>query len=118
MIRIGVDIGGTFTDFAVWRGGDEGYTSVASFKVPSTPPAFDEAVKVGVDRLLAEGTLRRDEPVLLVHGTTVGTNMVIERSGPKLALLTTAGFRDVLNLQRLRLENPLDLFSERPVPLI
>lgn len=118
MIRIGVDIGGTFTDFAVWRGGDEGYTSVASFKVPSTPPAFDEAVKVGVDRLLAEGTLRRDEPVLLVHGTTVGTNMVIERSGPKLALLTTAGFRDVLNLQRLRLENPLDLFSERPAPLI
>lgn len=118
MIRVGIDIGGTFTDFAVWRGADEGYTAIGSFKIPSSPPDFAEAVKEGLGRLLADGTLKADQEMLLVHGTTVGTNMVIERSGPSLALLTTAGFRDLLNLQRLRLENPLDLFSERPASLI
>ncbi len=117
MIRLGIDIGGTFTDFALWDGSPEGYTAIRSFKLPSTPPRFADAVKEGIEKLIGEGALAGDE-IVIVHGTTVSTNTVIERSGPPLALLTTAGFRDVLNLQRLRLDNPHDIFSERPASLI
>ena len=118
MIRIGIDIGGTFTDFAVWDGNPGGYTSVAAFKVPSTPPAFAEGVKTGLRQLLDSGGIRRDDPALIVHGTTVSTNAVIERSGAPLALLVTAGFRDILSIARLRFDRPVDLFSSRPPPLI
>jgi len=118
MLRIGIDIGGTFTDFAVWDGNPGGYTSVAAFKVPSTPPAFAEGVKAGLRQLLDSGAVRADDPMLIVHGTTVSTNAVIERSGPPLALLVTAGFRDILSIARLRFDRPVDLFSSRPPPLI
>ncbi len=118
MLRIGVDIGGTFTDFAIWNGNPNGYTAVRSMKVPSTPPDFAEAVKQGLETLIADGTIGSGEPVLIVHGTTVSTNAVIERSGPQLALLVTAGFPDILNAARLRLDRPMDLFQRRAAPLI
>ena len=118
MIRIGIDIGGTFTDFAVWTGTAEGYTAIRSFKTPSSPPHFAEAVKSGLTLLMQEHDFGHGEDVVIVHGTTVGTNAVIERTGPPIALLTTAGFRDLLDLQRLRLEDPLNLFTERPRSLI
>ena len=118
MLRIGIDIGGTFTDFAVWDGGPGGYTSVEAFKIPSTPPRFAAGVQQGLTRLLEAGRLRRQDPALIVHGTTVSTNAVIERSGPPLALLVTAGFRDMLSVARLRFDRPVDLFSTRPPPLI
>src|SRR6185312_9387917 len=106
MLRIGIDIGGTFTDFAVWNGDPAGYSAVAAFKVPSTPPAFAEGVKAGLEAMLAEGRLTPADEALIVHGTTVSTNAVIERSGPPLALLTTAGFKDVLTIARLRIDRP------------
>ena len=118
MLRIGVDIGGTFTDFAIWDGDAAGYTAVRALKLPSTPPDFAEAVKRGLELLLADGTLTPDAPLLLVHGTTVSTNAVIERSGPQLALLVTAGFPDILSVARLRLDRPTDLFARRAAPLI
>ncbi len=118
MLRIGIDIGGTFTDFAIWDGNADGYISVTAFKVPSTPPAFAEGVKAGLRQLVESGAVRRDDPALIVHGTTVSTNAVIERSGPPLALLVTAGFRDILSIARLRFDRPVDLFSARPPPLI
>ncbi len=118
MLRIGIDIGGTFTDFALWDGAPEGYIAVDSWKVPSTPPRFAEGVKAGLARLLASGRMQSDQPALIVHGTTVSTNAVIERSGPPLALLVTAGFRDILSLARLRFDRPVDLFNTRPAPLI
>jgi N-methylhydantoinase A len=117
MLRIGIDIGGTFTDFAIWQGGDGGYTSTAQMKVPSTPPDFAEGVKNGLEQLLAAGRITTDQPMLIVHGTTVSTNAVIERSGPPVALFTTQGFRDILGIARLRLERPTDLFATRPAPL-
>jgi N-methylhydantoinase A len=118
MLRIGIDIGGTFTDFAIWRGGAEGYTAIGSFKVPSSPPNFAAAVRDGLDVLLADLELAPGEPLIVVHGTTVSTNTVIERSGPPLAFLTTKGFRDLLGLQRLRLDKPVDMFNRRAEPLI
>ena len=118
MLRVGIDIGGTFTDFAVWDGNPAGYAAIAAFKVPSTPPDFAAGVRAGIERLIAERVLGPDTPALIVHGTTVGTNAVIERSGPPLALLVTSGFRDILGMARLRLPRPVDLFTERPPPLI
>jgi N-methylhydantoinase A len=118
MIRIGIDIGGTFTDFAIWRGGAEGYTAIGSFKLPSSPPHFDRAVREGLEVLLGGVEVTAGEPLIVVHGTTVSTNTVIERSGPQLAFLTTKGFRDLLGLQRLRLDKPVDMFNRRAEALI
>lgn len=118
MLRIGVDIGGTFTDFSVWDGNDGGYTSVDAFKVPSTPPHFAQGVIQGVEKLLAAGRVKPEQEMLIVHGTTVSTNAVIERSGSPVGLLTTRGFRNILDIARLRLENPFDLFAHRAKPLM
>jgi len=118
MLRIGIDIGGTFTDFAVWRRGAGDDTTITSFKVSSSPPNFAEAVREGLEELLADVTLEPDEPVFVMHGTTVSTNAVIERSGPRLAMLTTKGFKDLLELQRLRLKVPTNYFSVRTPSLV
>lgn len=118
MIRIGVDIGGTFTDFAIWRGDAAGYTALGTYKAPSTPPRFAKAVMDGIDHILDRFALDPKDQILVVHGTTVGTNTVIERSGAKLALLTTKGFRDILGIARLRMTRATDLFNQRTQPLI
>ena len=118
MLRIGVDIGGTFTDFTVWDDRAGGYREIEIFKVPSTPPNFAEGVKNGIVQLLDAGKLMPEDDVLIVHGTTVCTNAVIERKGPPMALLVTKGFRNILHLARLRMEKPIDLFGVRPAPLV
>lgn len=117
MIRIGIDIGGTFTDFAVWQG-KEGFDRILTHKTPSTPPDFAEGIKTGLRDLLPRIDRAPDEPILIVHGMTVGTNTVIERSGAPLALLVTEGFKDILRLGRLRVLKPFDMFSSRVEPLI
>jgi len=118
MIRIGIDIGGTFTDFAIWRGDEAGYTALGTYKVPSTPPRYALGVIEGLEHLIRAHAIDDSQPVIVVHGTTVGTNTVIERTGSKLALLTTTGFRDILGIARLRLDKAVDLFNQRVVPLI
>lgn len=117
MIRIGIDIGGTFTDFAVWSG-TETFDKILAHKSPSTPPDFAEGVKNGLRDILPNLPRKPGEPILVVHGMTVGTNTVIERNGADLALLVTEGFRDLLRLGRLRVLKPFDLFSQRATPLI
>lgn len=117
MIRIGIDIGGTFTDFAVWSG-SETFDKILAHKSPSTPPDFAEGVKNGLRDILPNLPRKPGEPILVVHGMTVGTNTVIERNGADLALLVTEGFRDLLRLGRLRVLKPFDLFSQRSIPLI
>lgn len=118
MFRIGVDIGGTFTDFAVWRGGSEGYVQIGSHKRPTSRPDVARAVMEGLDEIAAHYGLAPDCSFLVVHGTTISTNAVIERSQPPVALITTEGFRDVLGIARLRLDKPVDLFNRRPEPLV
>lgn len=118
MFRIGIDIGGTFTDFAVWRRESDGYVHVQSHKAPTSRPNFAETVIRGIgDMVEAHGLTAADE-VLVVHGTTVSTNAVIERSEPPIALLTTTGYRDLLGIARLRLDKPIDLFNRRPTPIV
>jgi len=118
MLRIGVDIGGTFTDFAIWKHEGDGYVAIGSRKTPTSRPNFATAVTQGIDGIVSLLGLSRDEPLLVVHGTTVSTNAVIERSEPPIALITTAGFRDILGIARLRLDKPVDLFNRRTVPLV
>lgn len=118
MIRIGVDIGGTFTDFAIWGDESDGYAQIGSLKLPSTRPDYAAAVIEGIEQIAAEMGIDAQDEVLIVHGTTVSTNAVIERSQPPVGLITTAGFRDILEIARLRLDKPVDLFNRRPPPLV
>ncbi len=118
MFRIGIDIGGTFTDFAVWRRESDGYVHVGSQKLPTSRPKFALGVIQGLAEAVEQHGLGPDEPILVVHGTTVSTNAIIERSEPPIALITTAGYRDLLNLARLRLDKPIDLFNRRQTPIV
>ena len=112
---LGIDIGGTFTDFALF---DTQTGDVLGLKVPSTPHEFAEAVRVGLERLADEHHIDLREIGTIVHGTTIAVNTLIQRTGARLGLLVTEGFRDVLELQRLRLPNPFDLDGARPLPLV
>src|SRR3954467_3165157 len=108
--RIGVDVGGTFTD--VIAHDPDGTARIV--KVLSTPPDYDTAVVDAVAALTEDGL-----PVAgVVHGTTVATNAVLERRGARTALVTTAGFRDVLELRRLRIPHMYDPFWRKPDPLV
>jgi N-methylhydantoinase A len=112
---LGIDIGGTFTDFSVF---DTETGGLIGLKIPSTPHEFAEAVRVGLDQLVTEHGVDLREIGTVVHGTTIAVNTLIQRTGARLGLLVTEGFRDVLELQRLRLPNPFDLDGTRPLPLI
>src|SRR5437764_9030365 len=107
--RIGVDVGGTFTDVILQA--PDGQVRIR--KVLSTPPSYDRAVVEAVAGLTGA------EPVVgVVHGTTVATNAVLERRGALTALVTTAGFRDVLELRRLRIPHMYGPFWRKPDPLV
>lgn len=112
--RIGVDIGGTFTDLVMI----EGDGRLHHAKVPSVPAAPEEAVITGISNLIAESGVAAHEVHEIVHGTTVGSNTLLQKVGAKAGLITTAGFRDVLEIGRLRTPNMFDLQWEKPVPLI
>lgn len=107
--RLGVDVGGTFTDVVVEEGGA---TRVA--KVPSTPSDQSAGVLAGIDRLdVSPGELAR-----FAHGTTVATNAVLERAGASLVLVTTRGFRDLLEIARQDRPSLYDQTVDRPAPLV
>jgi N-methylhydantoinase A len=113
--RVGVDIGGSFTDFAVF---DEATSRLQSLKVFSRPDEPGAEVLEGI-RLIGERYgIPADAITYFTHGTTVGINTVIQRKGLRLALFTTANFSDVLELARLKIPNMYSLFSKRPAPLI
>jgi N-methylhydantoinase A len=118
VLKIGIDIGGTFTDFAIWKGSADSYVEIGSYKIPTSRPDFSEAVRAGIDHIAKSNGYSPDEPLIIVHGTTISTNAVIERSQPEIGLITTKGFRDILGIARLRLSKPVDIFNSRPLPLI
>jgi N-methylhydantoinase A len=111
--RLAVDIGGTFTDVAV-ETEDERWTG----KVLTTPHAPELGVLDGVRQVLAKAGLAPADIALVIHGTTLATNAVIERKGARTALLTTEGFRDVLALGNESRYDQYDLNIELPQPLV
>jgi N-methylhydantoinase A len=107
-VRIGVDTGGTFTDVVVADA-----RGVRSFKVPSTPADPSRAILAGLDAALGGATGAE-----LLHGTTVGTNTLLERTGARTAFVTTAGFEDTLATGRQARPRLYDLGVRRPEPLV
>src|SRR5580693_6249719 len=105
-MRIGIDAGGTFTDFVVVR--DDG--GLESFKLPSNPRAPAKVILAGIDRALGS-TPRKGVDV--VHGSTVATNALLERKGARTAFVTTAGFEDILEIGR---QNRAELYNLAPAP--
>jgi N-methylhydantoinase A len=113
--RIGVDIGGTFTDFCVF---DEASFGLHTLKVLSRPDAPGAEVLQGLDEIERRFGISPREVSYFTHGSTVGVNSVIQGTGARLCLFVTEGFRDVLELARLKIPDPYDLFSRRPPPLV
>ncbi|MDW8120478.1 MAG: hydantoinase/oxoprolinase family protein, partial [Chloroflexota bacterium] len=107
---IGVDIGGTFTDFVLVRGQE-----VRVHKVPSTPRDPSLALVQGLQEM---GVRPGEAGVLVVHGSTVATNALLERKGALTAFITTAGFEDLLEIGRQNRPSLYDLNQERPMPLV
>ena len=104
-VRVGADSGGTFTDVVGAHG--------AILKIPSTPARPQDALRAGVVALGGA-----DDVELFAHGTTVATNTLLERSGASVALITTAGLADVIEIGRQARPSLYDLWSDRPEPLV
>jgi len=112
--RVGVDIGGTFTDVVLRL--PDGTLRVS--KVPSTPEDPGLAVVRGLDALLRAAGVSPASVVEVVHGTTVASNTILQKKGARVGLLTTRGFRDVLEIGRVRTPDLFDLTWEKPEPLV
>jgi len=111
--RLAADIGGTFTDLVLEHGEQR-----HSCKVLTTARAPEQGVMAGIQRLLAESGLAPADIGLILHGTTLATNALIERKGARTALLTTEGFRDVLEMGYEKRYEQYDVNIERPVELV
>ena len=112
--RVAADIGGTFTDIAAVTEDGE----LLTWKLPSTPPNFADAVSTGIDALFRKHSIKLSEIDEVLHGCTVATNAILEQKGAKTALITTKGFRDVLEIQRVRVPKLYDPLYEKPSPLV
>ncbi|CAH1650413.1 hydantoinase/oxoprolinase family protein [Chelatococcus asaccharovorans] len=113
--RLGVDIGGTFTDLAVV---EEDSGRLLTFKTPSVPADPARAVLNGINILSQEHGIAPHEIDYFVHGTTLGLNTLLQRNGATTGLLVTRGFRDLLEIGRLRLPDPTNYYVERIKPLV
>lgn len=113
-IRVGADVGGTFTDVVLIN--EEG--QVWTYKIPSTPPHFEMAVLEALSHLLRDTNISSSDITEVTHGTTVATNAILEQRGALTALITTKGFRDVLELRRIRAPQMYNLFFEKPKELV
>ncbi len=115
LARIGIDVGGTFTDFVLFH---PSLPSLVHHKQPSTPADPSRAVAEGLDALLQSAGLNAQSIALLMHGTTIGLNAVIQRRGARVALLVTEGFRDVLEIGRSRMPFSFDFHADKEAPLV
>src|SRR6185503_21129919 len=112
VMRVGVDTGGTFTDFVYES---EGHFKI--FKLPSTPLDPSLAISQGLQQISDTTGVALDH-LEVVHGTTVGTNALLQRRGARTALITTAGFEDVLVIGRQARPELYNLNAEKPPPLV
>jgi N-methylhydantoinase A len=111
--RLGVDIGGTFTDVALEAGGER-----FSAKILTTPDAPERAVIAAIRQVLREAALAPRDLSIIIHGTTLATNSIIERKGAKTALLTTEGFRDTIEIRHENRFEQYDVNIDLPPPLV
>ena len=115
ILRLGVDIGGTFTDHLLY---DEESGEVSTLKTPSTPEDLSFSVLEGIRRFGKD----RPEGVKglgsVTHGTTINTNAILERKGAKFGLITTKGFRDILEIGRQTRPHYYNWYADRPTPLV
>ena len=113
MARIGVDVGGTFTDL-ILESGAKNDRAVFVHKVPST--TSDQSIRVvqGILELCEIGGIKPGDIDLIVHGTTIATNIVIEHAGAEVGMLTTRGYRDILHLARHKRPHNFSLQFELP----
>ena len=113
--RIGVDIGGTFTDVVLWR---DGAAAMRREKLLTTPDDPSRAVIEGIERALANQGVAPGDLAAVIHGTTLVANALIERRGVRTALVTTKGFRDTLQIGREWRYDLYDLNIAMPTPLV
>src|SRR6201987_4715819 len=111
--RLGVDIGGTFTDVALEAAGRR-----YSAKILTTPEAPERAVLEAIGTVLREAALAPADLSIIIHGTTLATNAIIERKGAKTALLTTEGFRDTIEIRHENRFEQYDVDIDLPPPLV
>ena len=114
-VRIAFDIGGTFTDFVLRDAGNDG---MSFWKVPSTPDDPSRAVLSGLSDILEETGVEGADVDAILHATTVATNAIIERKGPRTAFVTTRGFRDVIVMGRQKRYDTFDVYLTKPAPLV
>ncbi len=112
--RVGVDIGGTFTDI-VFLGADG---KIHTKKISSSVEDYAQAIADGLDQVFGETGLQASAVEELRHGTTVASNAILESKGALTGLITTKGFRDILEIRNLRMPRLYDLAWEKPVPLV
>jgi N-methylhydantoinase A len=112
-VKVGVDIGGTFTDVALELG-ERRFTA----KILTTPQAPQDGVLAALRSVIATASVEPGQVALIVHGTTLATNALIERKGARTALLTTKGFRDVLEIRHENRFEQYDINMDLPPPLV
>jgi N-methylhydantoinase A len=113
--RLGVDIGGTFTDVLIF---DDVSGALTSLKVPSNRQDPEQAIITGLEALRDRHQVDPGQIGYFSHGTTLGVNTLLERDGAEVGLLVTKGFRDILELRRLRLPQANNLYAPRPRALV
>lgn len=116
-VRIGVDVGGTFTDVVLV---EEESSRFLYAKTPTTHGDLAEGVMEGIAQVLAVADMTLDKEDYLIHGTTIGTNAIVESKGARVGLITTAGFEDVLEIRRVARpkEAAFDFQVDNPPPMV
>jgi N-methylhydantoinase A len=112
---VGVDVGGTFTDFYA---ASEDAGTIHVYKASSTPANPADAILHGLDAMCEKFGIPKDDIERVSHGTTVGTNALIQRTGGRVTLVTTKGFRDLLEIGRQTRPHMYDLQIDHQAPLV
>jgi len=113
-VRVGIDIGGTFTDIVLMSADGR----VATKKISSSVENYAHAIAQGLAEALAEHAIPAGAIAELRHATTVGSNAILEQKGARIGLIGTRGFRDILQIRNLRLPRLYDLAWDKPPPLV
>src|SRR3984893_5100041 len=114
LFRVAADVGGTFTDIACMSADGE----LSTCKIPSTPHDYAQAIIDGIQTLTRQLRAKPEDLTEVLHASTVATNAILEGKGATTALVTTEGFRDVLELRRIRVPRLYEPLYEKPPPLV